>query len=127
MQHINVTKYPSNWRNLLKQHYYKLQRIELNIQDPDYIYVQNRFKETMPLAKIKSIVKIQNSFHFRSYQTGVEQVQHKHSTKNPEVITQMSLWHGTRFTNPELIINGEEGFDMKYSNTGMWGRGLYFA
>ena len=74
MQHINITKYPSNWRNLVKQHVEKQQKIVLYSQDPDYIYVQNRFKESLPNAQIKSIVKIQNSFHYRSYQTGVEQV-----------------------------------------------------
>ena len=44
-----------------------------------------------------------------------------------KVITQISLWHGTRGTDPELIINGEEGFDIKYSRKGLWGKGLYFA
>jgi hypothetical protein len=29
--------------------------------------------------------------------------------------------------DPDIIIHGEEGFDMKYSNSGMWGKGLYFA
>jgi hypothetical protein len=28
---------------------------------------------------------------------------------------------------PSLFYEGEEGFDIKYSNTGMWGRGIYFA
>lgn len=37
------------------------------------------------------------------------------------------LWHGTRTTDPDLIIKGEEGFDIKYSSEGMWGRGIYFA
>ena len=26
-----------------------------------------------------------------------------------------------------MFYEGEEGFDIKYSNTGMWGRGIYFA
>jgi hypothetical protein len=29
--------------------------------------------------------------------------------------------------DPQTIYTGEEGFDMKYSKDGMWGRGLYFA
>jgi hypothetical protein len=37
------------------------------------------------------------------------------------------LWHGTRVSDPKLFYEGEEGFDIKYSNDGMWGRGLYFA
>ena len=39
----------------------------------------------------------------------------------------MSLWHGTSGTDPMVIINGEEGFDIKYSQAGKWGKGLYFA
>ena len=38
------------------------------------------------------------------------------------------LFHGTRQNNPELIYKGkEEGVDMRFSNHGMWGRGIYFA
>ena len=37
------------------------------------------------------------------------------------------LWHGTNYTDHKLIINGDEGFDMTYSEHGMWGRGIYFA
>jgi hypothetical protein len=37
------------------------------------------------------------------------------------------LWHGTRNNKPSLFYKGEEGFDIKYSNQGMWGKGLYFA
>ena len=39
----------------------------------------------------------------------------------------MYLWHGTRTTDPKMIFEGEEGFDMKFSSEGKWGRGLYFA
>jgi hypothetical protein len=37
------------------------------------------------------------------------------------------LWHGTRKSKPSLFYKGEEGFDIKYSNNGMWGKGIYFA
>ncbi len=39
----------------------------------------------------------------------------------------MQLYHGTRATPPEFIYTGEEGFDMKFSPGGMWGRANYFA
>ena len=35
--------------------------------------------------------------------------------------------HGTWKTQPKFIYEGEHGFDMKFLNNGMWGRGLYFA
>lgn len=37
------------------------------------------------------------------------------------------LWHGTSKTDPKLICQSEEGFDMRYANAGMWGHGNYFA
>lgn len=39
----------------------------------------------------------------------------------------MELFHGTRQTPPSVVWNSEEGFDMRYSADGMWGRGCYFA
>jgi hypothetical protein len=37
------------------------------------------------------------------------------------------LWHGTRKTDPAEIYSGKEGFDIKYSSNGLYGKGLYFA
>lgn len=38
------------------------------------------------------------------------------------------LWHGTSQTHPDVIINSQEGFDMRFGNPGaMWGKACYFA
>jgi len=37
------------------------------------------------------------------------------------------LFHGTRTTDPSLVYKGEEGFDMRFSEGGMWGKAVYFA
>lgn len=37
------------------------------------------------------------------------------------------LYHGTSKTKPSEIYMSEEGFDMRFSNEGMWGRAVYFA
>jgi hypothetical protein len=38
------------------------------------------------------------------------------------------LWHGSRNTDPKLITNGEEGFDIRFSGVGkLYGNGNYFA
>ena len=44
--------------------------------------------------------------------------------QNPK---QSYLYHGTSNTNPKQIYDGEEGFDMRFSNDGMWGQAIYFA
>jgi poly [ADP-ribose] polymerase 7/11/12/13 len=38
------------------------------------------------------------------------------------------LFHGTKTIHPSIIYEGtEEGFDLRLSNVGLWGRGVYFA
>jgi len=37
------------------------------------------------------------------------------------------LWHGTSDLDPRLILESEEGFDMRFSREGLWGKGIYFA
>jgi hypothetical protein len=37
------------------------------------------------------------------------------------------MYHGTSGTPPEKIFKSEEGFDMSYSQAGMWGYANYFA
>ena len=43
------------------------------------------------------------------------------------MIKTLDLFHGTRNTPPEQIYTSEEGFDMRFSPGGMWGRANYFA
>ena len=48
--------------------------------------------------------------------------------KNNGTINEKELFHGTRGTSPEKIYaDEEEGFDMRFSRSGMWGQGNYFA
>jgi hypothetical protein len=51
----------------------------------------------------------------------VENYLELHGSKPNEVF----LYHGTRNTLPSEIYGG--GFDMRYSDGGMWGRAIYFA
>jgi hypothetical protein len=45
----------------------------------------------------------------------------------PNLQIEMELFHGTRATTPKEVYNGEYGFDMTFSTSGMWGIGTYFA
>lgn len=65
---------------------------------------------------------IQNSELWSVYKLGVTQ-----TLKNHKIDNQKLLWHGTSGADPFLVYQGEEGFDMKFAHSGMWGRGLYFA
>ena len=37
------------------------------------------------------------------------------------------LFHGTRNTDPAAIFATEDGFDIRFSNAGAYGTGIYFA
>ena len=50
----------------------------------------------------------------------------KHPTKHPLDLMK-HLFHGTKTTDPKRIYADEEGFDMRFSNNGLNGYGLYFA
>ncbi len=43
------------------------------------------------------------------------------------VVHEKLLFHGSSCTKPEEIYKGDAGFDMRFSNNGLWGRGNYFA
>jgi len=47
--------------------------------------------------------------------------------KKNGIANEMQLFHGTKKIEPSLIYNGEEGFDVRFANSGMWGFGCYFA
>jgi hypothetical protein len=37
------------------------------------------------------------------------------------------MYHGTSHTTPETIYKSEEGFNIAFSNVGLWGIAIYFA
>ena len=90
---------------------------------PEWSRVEKRMCETMPTVSIHKILRIQNEWLWKKY------VQHKEMlyTKNNGKINELDLFHGTRSNEPKNIYDGDEGFDMRYSASGMWGQANYFA
>ena len=60
---------------------------------------------------------------WKVFQNEIEDITQKIKSKAETKV----LFHGTRGTPPLMIYSGEEGFDMRFSNDGMWGRANYFA
>ena len=75
------------------------------------------------MVKLVSIKRIQNEFLWEKYHQHKERMSYKGS----ERINELELFHGSSSTAPEEIYKSEEGFDMRFSHQGMWGRGNYFA
>ena len=85
--------------------------------------VQKLFKSTMMNTKVTCIKRIQNKWLWEKY------IQHKSrmDQKNGGRVHERQLFHGTSETQPDMIYQSEEGFDMRFSRDGMWGQANYFA
>ena len=88
---------------------------------PEWIKVATQFNSTSarPIARID---RIQNKWLWRKYQQTKDSF--KELKQNPNELT---VFHGTSNTDPDLICKGSEGFDFRHSSKGMWGKANYFA
>ncbi|TNV72372.1 hypothetical protein FGO68_gene5051 [Halteria grandinella] len=131
-----MIKYPKEWSNI-EDHL--SQKTDLTVVTMDYKTVEyqeiaNLFRLTMPTAVIKGIQRIQNNRLWKIFNHQSDYVIKKMneeqdiSQKNLQLddVTRL-LFHGTSQTDPKMIYESEEGFDMRFSNEGMWGRANYFA
>jgi hypothetical protein len=48
-------------------------------------------------------------------------------SKNKEDPNCKNMFHGTRATDPKIIYQSEDGFNVNYANNGAWGKAIYFA
>ena len=85
--------------------------------------VASQFNLTMSNSTILSIERIQNKLLWRKY-AQEKGILHE---KTKGVVNEKNLFHGTRNNPPKEIYGSEEGFDMRFSASGMWGQANYFA
>ena len=85
--------------------------------------VGQKFRQTMPDAHIINIQRVQNKELWNRY---VQCMTRMHE-KNPGRVNEKFLFHGTRGESAEKICRSEEGFDVRFSREGMWGKANYFA
>ena len=85
--------------------------------------VSQLFHATLSSAKIVKIERVQSKWLWEKYSQHSERM----NRKNDGDINEKMLFHGTSDTPPSSIYQDEEGFDMRYSNAGLWGIGIYFA
>jgi hypothetical protein len=79
-----------------------------------------RWESKTPPSTIKCIHRIENIELWRGYTSKRAGVERLRGDSNEQW-----YWHGTRQISPEVIA--KEGFDFRVSNSGMYGRGAYFA
>jgi len=85
--------------------------------------VANQIRESAPSLPIVKIERVQNVWLYERY----FYERKKMKLKNNGDANEVEAFHGTGVTDPKMIYNCEDGFDMRFSKKGLWGRGIYFA
>jgi hypothetical protein len=77
--------------------------------------------------KIEHIDVISNICVWEKFYSEIERFKKKYPFKSIDELVKF-LFHGSKQTDPEMIYNGEDGFDMRFANLhGAYGAGTYFA
>ena len=115
--------YPSTWSNHEADEDFKLVLLDPNEMDvEEYEQIEGKFLQTMPNVTCLKIERVQNRLLWRKYWDCS-----KRMLQFCGILNEKLLFHGSSNTNPQEIYQGDAGFDMRFSNNGMWGRGNYFA
>ena len=95
----------------------------LPFESEEFQQIAERLYSTMPNIDIKRIDRIQNRVLWKKYIDKSKEM----CQFGDGVLNEQLLFHGSRNNDPELIYKGDAGFDIRLSNTGMWGKGNYFV
>ena len=121
---ITILEYiPEDWSSMEEGEQVKLFLLDPYQQTVEYERVTDQFLLTLPDADILRVDRIQNKLIMKQYFHRSQMM--KDSCKGD--LQEELLFHGTGETQPELIYNGDKGFDMRFSKEGFWGRGNYFT
>ena len=90
----------------------------------DWARLESRLRETVPSATLRRVERIQNVRLYASFDVQMAMLQNDLGGERPMV---QELFHGTGKTPPHTIYNGQEGFDMRFCDQGLWGIASYFA
>ncbi|CAF1327135.1 unnamed protein product [Rotaria sordida] len=100
--------------------------VEIPRDDPNFIRIETRMKETLDKVKIDKIERVQN-MRMWSHYAFLRRELKKELHLMPNLQIERELFHGTNNTQPSEIYSGEYGFDMTFCTSGRWGIGTYFA
>lgn len=92
----------------------------------EFTEVLKRMKKTMPNVKIIQLERIQNRPLWDKYELEKRQMY----DRNNGAVNELKLFHGTRQTDPRMVIRSVRGIDYRYSAQDkhlLWGTGTYYA
>lgn len=90
-------------------------------QSEEFQKIEKHFLSTLPQDKVTRIQRIQSKRLWQKYALEKQDLEKRGRPTND-----IFLFHGTP-TEIKEILNSDEGLDHRYSNKGLWGRGVYFA
>jgi hypothetical protein len=90
----------------------------------EWVRLESRLRATVPSATLRRVERIQNVRLYASFDVQMTMLQNDLGGERPTV---QELFHGTGRTPPHMIYNGQEGFDMRFCDQGLWGKASYFA
>ena len=98
--------------------------VDLDLNSGEFQKVEKQFKATLPATKVTNIKRIQNKWVWKAFQLEVNRMTQIYDSP-PKTLT---LFHGTSNTQPSLIYESDQGFDLKFASAKcFWGRANYFA
>lgn len=93
-------------------------------------FVSSRLSSTDPGQdldrKLVRVQRVQNIYQYKRY-TGARQLLINKYDGVKEAANEVTLFHGTRRTEPRQIWEGEQGFDPRLAQRGLWGFAAYFS
>ena len=101
----------------------KLFLLDPDVESDEYERVTNEFLQTLPNVRVLRVQRVQNKILWKRYLHCSKMIRNV----DQPCLGEKLLFHGTSQKNPKFIYEGTEGFDMRFSASGMWGRGNYFA
>ena len=114
------TELPEEWE--WQDTDFKIFTLDANTNDEEFWRVSNQLFQTLPNVEIRTIERIQNCVLWKKYSMRAKSMEDESVPRGEK-----RLFHGTRTTDPQQIYKGDDSFDMRLSNNGMWGKGNYFA
>lgn len=114
--------YPPEW--VPQKHNFEL--VKVHCGSSEWKSVEEQMKQTLAEIRIFQLQRIQHRQLWDKYA-----LEKKHmSERNSGSVNERQLFHGTRNTDPNVVIKGVRGIDFRYSSCVYelrWGRGAYFA
>lgn len=115
-------KYPPEW----EQQKDDIQLFNVRSASSEWKSVEGLMKRSLETVQIVRVQRIQNRQLWDKYALEMKHMEERNSGS----VGEMKLFHGTRDTNPRVIITSVRGIDFRYSRRDYklrWGTGAYFA